>query len=75
MGGKETRGRGWRRRLHEVIFGADTFGGKLFDVALIAAIVLSVVVVMLDSMPSVNARFGTSLLAAEWLIRRRRGMV
>ena len=41
---------GWRRKVHEVIFEADTFYGKLFDVCLLIAIVLSVVAVCLESM-------------------------
>lgn len=66
MTGSAKPPQGLRRRMHEVIFEADTFGGKLFDVALIASILASVVVVMLDSVPSVNAAYGAPLLAAEW---------
>ena len=58
---------GWRLGLHEVIFEADTPVGKAFDVALLAAIVASVVVVMLDSVVSINARYGELLYALEWL--------
>ena len=39
----------WKRRLHEIIFEADTQAGKSFDVALILCIVFSIVVVMVDS--------------------------
>ena len=35
----------WRERLHEIVFEADTPAGKLFDVVLLVAIVLSVVAV------------------------------
>lgn len=56
----------WRDRLHEVIFEADTPAGKLFDVVLICSIVLSVTVVLLDSMVVVRARYGDLLYAAEW---------
>ena len=38
----------WRDTLHEIIFEADTPSGKWFDVILIASIIFSVVVVMLD---------------------------
>ncbi len=41
---------GWRQKAHEIIFEADTFYGKLFDVCLLIAIVLSVVAVCLESM-------------------------
>jgi len=56
----------WRARLHEVIFEADTAEGKAFDVALLAAILLSVLVVILESVQGVGARFGGALRAAEW---------
>lgn len=57
---------GWRERLHTVIFESDTTAGKLFDLALLASIMLSVLVVMLDSVRSINARYGALLLALEW---------
>ena len=56
----------WRHRLHEVIFEADTTAGKTFDVTLLMAIVGSVVVVMLDSVASINGRYGDLLYALEW---------
>lgn len=59
-------GRAWRARLHEIIFEADTAEGKLFDVLLIVSIVLSVAVVMLDSVQKYQARWGPALAAAEW---------
>ena len=43
---------GWRFRLHEIVFEAETRGGKLFDVLLLTAIVSSVAAVMLESVPS-----------------------
>lgn len=58
----------WRRRMHEVIFEADTAAGKAFDVALLVVIVLSVVVVMLDSVAEIHQRYRTPLAAAEWTI-------
>jgi len=55
-----------RARLHEVIFEADTPGGKLFDVLLIVSIFLSVVMVMLDSVGSIQAAYGRLLYIGEW---------
>lgn len=57
----------WRVRTYDVIFLADTPAGKTFDVALIAAIVVSVVVVMLDSIESVSATYRTPFRVAEWI--------
>lgn len=56
-----------RKRTYEIIFEADTPEGKLFDIVLIAAILLSVIVVMLDSVASVRQRVGASLYAIEWI--------
>lgn len=57
----------WRRRMHDVIFEAETPGGKAFDVALLVAIGLSVLVVMLLSVDSIAQEYGGLLLAAEWV--------
>ncbi len=56
----------WRHRMHEVIFEADTPAGKRFDVALLIAIVISVVAVLLESVASIQARYGPILRAIEW---------
>jgi len=58
--------RRWRDVLFEVIFEADTPAGKWFDIVLIICIVLSVTVVMLDSVGSVSAEYGELLKAGEW---------
>lgn len=56
----------WRARLHEVIFEADTPAGKLFDVALLVAILASVFVVMLESVTEIRAEHGELLRGLEW---------
>lgn len=56
----------WRQKLFEIIFEADTSAGKWFDVILIVCILLSVVVVMLDSIGTVNAEYGGLLYGFEW---------
>jgi len=56
----------WRGRLHEIIFEAHTPAGKAFDVALLLAIVLSVIAVMLESVESVRVQYGGLLQGIEW---------
>ena len=56
-----------RSRLFVVIFGHETSAGRWFDVALIAAILLSVLLVLFDSVGAIRARHGPVLLAAEWV--------
>ena len=55
----------WRQRLHTVVFEADTRAGRAFDVALIACILASIALVVLESMPAINARWHRELFAAE----------
>jgi voltage-gated potassium channel len=57
---------GWRLRLYTVIFEADTRAGRAFDVVLIALIVASVAVVVLDSMESVHAQYSGLFTVLEW---------
>lgn len=65
---KENRPAGpeWRKRLYKVIFEADTNAGKYFDILLIASILLSVIVVMLDSVSSLRNTHGSVLHGLEW---------
>ncbi|MFA5418548.1 MAG: ion transporter [Bacteroidales bacterium] len=57
-----------RQKIYEIIFEADTFFGKLFDVALFYTILLSVVVVMLNSVQSLHEQYGYWFLVIEWII-------
>ncbi|MEA1947032.1 MAG: ion transporter [Thermodesulfobacteriota bacterium] len=57
----------FRTRLYEIIFEADTPAGKLFDVLLILSIVISVIMVMLDSVSSIRQSYGKLLYMGEWL--------
>ncbi|MFN3167944.1 MAG: ion transporter [Phycisphaeraceae bacterium] len=56
----------WRVRLHEVIFEADEPAGKTFDAVLILAIIASVVVIILDSVPSFREHYHGLFIALEW---------
>jgi len=56
-----------RRKLHEIIFEADTPSGKLFDIILMIAIIGSVLVVMLDSVKSLNTSYGSVFFIFEWI--------
>lgn len=56
-----------RARLHEIIFEADTTGGRLFDAVLLVLICSSVAVVMLESVPTLRDEYGWALIRLEWL--------
>ena len=58
----------WKTKLHEIIYEADTPAGKLFDVILLIAIVVSILLVMLESVSSFDAKYHTFLNVSEWVI-------
>lgn len=58
----------WRARLHEVIFESDTAAGRAFDLALLGAIVVSVIAVMLESVAEIRQRHGDLLRVVEWTL-------
>ncbi|MCP5067480.1 MAG: ion transporter [bacterium] len=60
--------RSWQGRLFTVIFEADTPAGKKFDVSLIAVITVSILAVMLESVETVQIRYGSALRNMEWII-------
>lgn len=57
---------GWRHALYTIVFESDTRIGQLFDVIVIAAILLSVGVVIADSIESLRHLYGTALSIVEW---------
>ena len=58
----------WKHRLHEIIYEADTKQGKLFDIILLVAIIASILLVMLESIESFDAKHHTLLNICEWFI-------
>lgn len=56
-----------RKRAYAIIFGHDTVPGRTFDLLLIAAILASVLAVMMESVAPFRARWGDALRAAEWV--------
>lgn len=57
---------GWRLRLNDIIFGAESPAGKAFDIALIIAIGISVTAVMLETVGAVQRQHGGWLVGLEW---------
>ncbi len=66
--GKKAQSENWKDRLHEIIYEADTPAGKAFDLVLIGLILVSVVLVMLESVDTIDARYHRTLLALEWVV-------
>jgi voltage-gated potassium channel len=57
-----------KKQLYDIIFEADTESGRLFDIVLLIVILLSIFVVILESVPTIEIKFGHWLTIAEWFI-------
>jgi len=58
----------WRKKLHDIIYEADTRAGKIFDVILLIAILASIIFVMLESIKSFDEKYHNFLNISEWII-------
>ena len=58
----------WRYKLHEIIYEADTPIGKFFDIALLMAILVSIIAVMLESIEEIDQEYHRALNITEWII-------
>ena len=57
---------GWRLKWYTIIFEADTAAGRRFDLLLLWAIVISLLVIMFDSVQSIRSEYQSLLTTAEW---------
>ncbi len=64
----QTKTTNWKSKLHEIIYEADTKEGKLFDIILILTIIVSIIVVMLESVESFDSKYHVQLNVIEWII-------
>lgn len=58
----------WKSKLHEIIYEADTPLGKWFDLTLIFLIIVSVILIMLESVKEIDAEYHQLLLTLEWIV-------
>ncbi|WP_066225368.1 ion transporter [Formosa haliotis] len=58
----------WKEQLHDIIYEAETPAGKLFDILLLIVIITSIILVMLESVKSIDSKYHDVLNAAEWVI-------
>ncbi len=56
-----------KREIYNIIFEAETPKGKAFDVALIVCILLSIGVIMLESVTPIKEKIGVLLFVLEWI--------
>lgn len=55
-----------RSKLHVVVFGTETSAGRLFDVVLLWAILISIVIVMFESVREIKMRYEQLFRVLEW---------
>ncbi len=58
----------FKQKIHDIIYEADTPAGQFFDIALIAIIILSVILVALETVVTIHDKYQGVLNVAEWLI-------
>jgi voltage-gated potassium channel len=58
----------FRQKIYIIIYGSNTFAGRLFDLILLGIILLSVLLVMLESVEKLDSKYHDFILIAEWVI-------
>ena len=58
----------WKRNIYRIIFEAETPAGKAFDLALLIVIVLSILIVAVESVGAIERRIGPFLRVLEWIL-------
>lgn len=58
----------FRQKTHIIIYGTNTFAGRLFDLILLGLILLSVLLVMLETVEGFDIKYHNQLVLLEWII-------
>ena len=65
---KEVPLKPWQLKIKSVIYGTDTWQGKLFDILLLVFILASILVIMLESVSFLKVKYFNSFLIVEYII-------
>lgn len=57
-----------RQKIHIIIYGTNTVAGRLFDLILLGLILLSVFLVMLETVKGFDVKYHHQLIILEWII-------
>ena len=57
-----------KKDLYQIVFGTDTKAGKRFDVVLLWLILISIIIVMLESVPELGAKYAKLFFFVEWVL-------
>lgn len=58
----------FREKVKIILYGTDTFLGKMFDLVLLGLILLSVILIMMETVQGINQKYHTQLIICEWII-------
>ena len=58
----------WRVKLYAIVHATNTKQGKIFNLFLFVLIVISVIYVMLESVDSIDKKYHSIMIVAEWII-------
>src|SRR5690349_9513559 len=58
----------WKRHLYRIIYRSDTKLGKLFDIILLSLILISTIIIMMESVPKLDKKFHYIFIVFEWII-------
>ncbi|HSD13052.1 MAG TPA: ion transporter, partial [Flavobacterium sp.] len=57
-----------RQRIYIIVYGSNTVAGRLFDIVLLGVILLSVLLVMLESVEHLDEKYHSTIIVFEWII-------
>lgn len=57
-----------KQKIHIIIYGTNTIAGRLFDLILLGLILLSVLLVMLETVKGFDTKYHSQLITLEWII-------
>ncbi|KUJ60950.1 ion transporter [Flavobacteriaceae bacterium CRH] len=58
----------FREKIKVILYGTNTILGRMFDLVLLGLILLSVILIMMESVQGINQKYHTQLIICEWII-------
>ncbi len=58
----------FRKRVHEALFETNTAVGRLFEIILLGLIILSIIIVIFETVPSIQKEYRSVLIFLEWMM-------
>lgn len=55
-----------KKRIYEIVFEAETREGRIFDLVLLGSILISVFLVIIETVPWIRSGYGKLIIALEW---------